>query len=109
MPGAEHAWEIPYVFGGQMRPGDAPPPAANSALSIPAIESEEDKAMAALIHSCWVAFAKTGEPKCATGPAWPKYTTASDQLMEFGSPSGVRTNFRKAAMDKFQAEEKSAK
>jgi para-nitrobenzyl esterase len=107
MPGAEHAWEIPYVFGGQMRPADAPPPAG--ALSIPPIESAEDKAMAALIHSCWVAFARTGEPKCASGPAWPKYTAASDQLMEFGSPSGVRTNFRKAEMDKFQAEEKNAK
>jgi para-nitrobenzyl esterase len=106
-PGARHAWEIPYVFGGAMRPADAPPPAA--ALAMPAVESAEDKAMAALIHSCWIAFAKTGEPKCASGPAWPKYTAASDQLMEFGSPSGVRTNFRKAAMDKFQAEEKNAK
>jgi para-nitrobenzyl esterase len=65
--------------------------------------------MAVLMHSCWVAFAKTGEPKCASGEAWPKYTAKSDQLMEFGAPSGVRTNFRKEALDKFQAAEKDAK
>ena len=28
---------------------------------------------------------------------------ASDQLMEFGSPSGVRTNFRKSELDAQQA------
>jgi para-nitrobenzyl esterase len=108
-PGAAHASEIPYVFGGQMRPADAPPAAAGSALATAPTQSEEDKAMAALMHSCWVAFARTGEPKCASGPAWPKYTSASDQLMEFGSPAGVRTNFRKASMDKWTAEEKNAK
>jgi para-nitrobenzyl esterase len=108
-PGAAHASEIPYVFGGQMRPSDAPPPAAGSALATAPAQSEEDKAMAALMHSCWVAFAKTGEPKCASGPAWPKYAPVLDQLMEFGSPSGVRTNFRKAAMDKWQAGEPNAK
>ena len=61
--------------------------------------------MTVLMHSCWAAFAKTGEPKCASGPAWPKYDPKTDQLMEFGSPSGVRTNFRKDALDKFTAAE----
>ena len=93
--GAAHAAEISYVFGGQMRPAGAPPAAAGSALAAPPTPSDEDKAMAALMHSCWVAFAKTGAPTCASGPAWPAYSPATDQLMEFGSPSGVRTNFRK--------------
>jgi para-nitrobenzyl esterase len=108
-PGAAHASEIPYVFGGRMRPDDAPPPAAGSALALPTEQSEEDKAMAALMHSCWVAFAKTGEPKCASGPAWPKYDVRTDQLMEFGMPSGVRANFRKEALDKAQAAEAGAR
>jgi para-nitrobenzyl esterase len=97
--GASHAAEIAYVFGGQMRPPGAPPAAAGSALAAPPTPSDEDKAMAALMHSCWVAFAKTGTPTCASGPAWPAYSPATDQLMEFGSPSGVRTNFRKEALD----------
>jgi para-nitrobenzyl esterase len=108
-PGAAHASEISYVFGGQMRPPGAPPAAAGSALAPPPEPTDEDKAMAVLMHSCWVAFAKTGEPKCASGPAWPKYDTKTDQLMEFGSPSGVRTNFRKEALDVATAAESSAK
>lgn len=107
--GAAHAAEIPYVFGGQMRPADAPPAAAGSALAAPPAPSEEDKAMAALMHSCWVAFAKTGAPTCASGPAWPAYTPANDQLMEFGSPSGVRTGFRKAELDKALAAQSGAR
>lgn len=107
--GAAHAAEIPYVFGGQMRSPGAPPPAAGSALATPATASDEDKAMAALMHSCWVGFAKTGAPKCASGPAWPAYSPASGQLMEFGAPSGVRTNFRKAALDKHTTAEPGAR
>lgn len=107
--GAAHAAEISYVFGGQMRPAGAPPAAAGSALAAPPTPSDEDKAMAALMHSCWVGFAKTGTPACATGPVWPAYSPASDQLMEFGSPSGVRTNFRKEDLDKAQAAEAGAR
>jgi para-nitrobenzyl esterase len=60
--------------------------------------SDEDKAMASLMHACWVSFAKTGAPKC--GPqAWPAYIPATDQLMEFGSSSGLQTNFRKMKLD----------
>ena len=66
------------------------------------------KAMAATVHACWVSFAKTGTPRC--GPtAWPKYDPKTDQLMEFGAPSGVRTGFRKAALDKAKAAEAGAK
>ena len=108
-PGAAHASEISYVFGGQMRPPGAPPAAAGSALAAPPEPSDEDKAMAVLMHSCWVAFAKTGTPTCASGPAWPKYDAKTDQLMEFGSPAGVRTNFRKADLDKATAAEPNAK
>jgi para-nitrobenzyl esterase len=108
-PGAAHASEISYVFGGQMRSAGAPPPAAGSALALPPEPTDEDKAMAVLMHSCWVAFAKTGEPKCASGPAWPKYDAKTDQLMEFGVASGVRTNFRKAELDTATAGEPNAK
>jgi para-nitrobenzyl esterase len=59
----------------------------------------DDRAMATLVHGCWVAFARTGWPACPSGPAWPAYDPRSDQLMEFGADSGVRTNFRKSRLD----------
>jgi len=104
-PGAAHASEIPYVYNSP-RPSRA---CGADASATPAPPSDEDKAMAALIHSCWVAFAKTGTPTCASGPAWPKYDAKTDQLMEFGTPSGVRVNFRKEALDKATAAEPNAK
>jgi para-nitrobenzyl esterase len=89
---AAHAAEIQYVFEywGRRTP-----------LSMVAAD---DKAMATLMHSCWVAFARTGTPACASGPAWPAYDKAKDQLMEFGAESGVRAQFRKAQLDAQEAE-----
>jgi para-nitrobenzyl esterase len=107
--GAAHAAEIAYVFGGQVRPPGAPAAAANGAIAPPSAPSEEDKAMARLMHSCWVAFAKTGEPRCASGPVWPAYSPATDQLMEFGVASGIRANFRKDALDAATAAEPAAR
>lgn len=104
--GASHASEISYVYGGSnRRPGAAAPEDSPTAS---AGGSAEDKAMAVMMHGCWVSFAKTGTPTCGDA-AWPAYTKAGDQLMEFGSPAGVRTNFRKAELDKAQAAEKDAK
>ncbi|HEY8572344.1 carboxylesterase/lipase family protein [Phenylobacterium sp.] len=105
--GAPHAGEIYYVFDGQLNPTMARPNPANP-VSGPAKPSEEDRAMAATMHACWVSFAKTGAPRCGTTP-WPNYDPRTDQLMEFGSPSGVRTNFRKAALDAAQAAEPAAR
>jgi para-nitrobenzyl esterase len=79
--GMPHGGEIGYVFG-NLRP-DATP--ADRAIS--------DAAM-----KYWVAFAKTGDPGSAGGPAWPVY--ASDQWMEFGVDGPVvRSDFRKAQLD----------
>ena len=87
---AGHADEIQYVweYWGRRTPMS--------------MVSAKDQEVAALMHACWVAFAKTGAPKC--GPAaWPAYTPAADQLMEFGKESGVRTQFPKAQLDAQQA------
>jgi len=92
IPGANHTSENPYVFDTQM--------------IVPNYASEivqEDREHAALMHSCWVAFAKTGAPACAGAPAWPRYRPGSDQLMEFGLKTEVRTHFRKPQLDAQQA------
>ena len=87
---ASHADEIQYVweYWGRRTPMS--------------MVSAKDQEVASLMHACWVSFAKTGAPKCGT-EAWPAYTPASDQLMEFGAVSGVRTHFRKAQLDAEQA------
>lgn len=78
-----HAAEIQYVFEywGRRTPLSMIKP--------------DDQAMATLMHGCWVSFAKTGKPACD----WPAYDPKSDQLMEFGAQSGVRTHFRKTRLD----------
>jgi para-nitrobenzyl esterase len=90
---AAHAAEIQYVFEywGRRTPMSA--------------VSDEDKAMASLVHGCWVAFARTGRPDCPSGPKWPAYDPRRDELMEFGQASGVRRGFRKRQLDATQAVE----
>lgn len=86
-PTAWHAGEIDFVFDDfdQWVP--------------PGSISDEDRAKAAQTHSCWVAFAKVGVPRCDGGPAWPAYKPATDQLLEIGRENRVLTNFRKPQMD----------
>jgi para-nitrobenzyl esterase len=83
---AGHAAEIQYVleYWGRRTPMS--------------LVSDEDRAMAGLMHGCWVAFARTSAPRCG-GMDWPAYDPARDQLMEFGAQSGVRTHLRKAQLD----------
>ena len=60
--------------------------------------SDEDRAMASLMHGCWVGFARTGAPTCE-GQDWPAYDPASDQLLEFGAERGVRQGFGRSQLD----------
>ena len=94
-PGASHASEIPFVFDTWDKLGR---------LSELITLTPQDKAMTALVHGCWVAFAKTGKPGCADAPAWPEYTTARDTLMDFDdAPPSLKTNFRKPQLDAQEA------
>jgi para-nitrobenzyl esterase len=87
-PGTNHASEIPFVFDSlDAVPGRTP------------LITPSERAEATLAHSCWVGFARAGRPDCAGGQAWPAYTPATDQLLEFSDPAGVRTHFRKAQLD----------
>jgi para-nitrobenzyl esterase len=88
IPGANHTSENPYVFDTQM----IIPNYADQIV-------DEDRALAATMHSCWVALAKTGTPTCAGAPAWPAYSAANDTLMEFGLTVEPRARFRKAQRD----------
>jgi para-nitrobenzyl esterase len=98
IPGANHTSENPYVFDTQMI-------VPNYASEIVA----DDRAVAAFMHSCWVSFAKTGRPSCAAdGRAWPAYSSATDELMDFDSPSKIVAHYRKAQLDAQEAAEGAA-
>lgn len=86
---AAHAAEIQYVleYWGRRTPESA--------------VAADDRAMAKLMHGCWVAFAKTGAPACDT--PWPSYDSNKDELVEFGAETSVRADFRKSQLDAQQA------
>jgi para-nitrobenzyl esterase len=82
--GAAHGGEVPFVFGSWLAPFDR-------------MAAPETHAMEALVHGCWVAFAKTGNP--TDGKTWPTYSLAADELMEFGETSGLVAHFHKPQYD----------
>ncbi|HEY5070483.1 MAG TPA: carboxylesterase family protein [Caulobacteraceae bacterium] len=92
--GAGHASEIPYVFASWDKLG---------AIGMGLKPSAGDLEMTRIVHACWVAFAKSGVPACPPAPAWPRYTPASDRLMEFDSAPAVKQHFRKAELDAQEA------
>ena len=84
--GATHGAEIPYVFDSwDQIPGSAP--------------TAEMREVTRVMHGCWVAFARTGIPRCEGAPPWPRYTARGDRLMEFGAAPVVRTHFRRPQLD----------
>jgi para-nitrobenzyl esterase len=68
-----HGSDVFYVFGTFAQRPDGGPPATPA-----------DLAMGTLIHTCWVNFAKTGQPSCSGADAWPAYTQENDSWMVFG-------------------------
>jgi para-nitrobenzyl esterase len=101
--GAAHGSEIPYVFD-NLRDQ----PLAFGGREIPAATPEDHK-IATAMHAYWAAFAKTGDPGSAGGPAWPRETLAGDPLLEFGEGGiAVRPDFDKARLDLLEADQHHA-
>ncbi len=70
--GAQHASDIPFFFDTQaIKYGDATTP--------------RDNAMGETISAYLVNFAKTGDPNGGRLPRWPKYSKASDKIMDFAA------------------------
>jgi para-nitrobenzyl esterase len=66
--GAIHTAEIPFAFAGPKQK-----------------LAPEDQPLATAVNAYWAAFIKSGNPGAAGGPAWPKFTAASEASIEFGA------------------------
>jgi para-nitrobenzyl esterase len=81
--GAPHTAEIKYAFAGPKQKF-----------------APEDLPLAQSVNAYWAAFIKNGNPAGAGGPAWPKFTPATEAYMEFGAGGPVaHDHFLKAQLD----------
>jgi para-nitrobenzyl esterase len=73
--GTPHAQERQYVF--------------DTLHTSPYPTNANDAVQADFAAAYWTNFAKTGDPNGAGLPAWPRYASASDQLLEFTNAGPV--------------------
>lgn len=73
---ANHAGELPYVFGNLHRNAGA--------------YDASDFALSDTMRTAWVNFTKYGDPNGPGVPAWPQFADAPTQVMEFGEQTGMR-------------------
>lgn len=73
--GMPHAQERQYVF--------------NTLHTSPWPTDANDQVQADFATTYWVNFAKTGDPNGTGLPAWPRYTRATDQLLDFTNAGPV--------------------
>jgi carboxylesterase type B len=60
----------------------------------------EDLPLAKAVNAYWAAFIKSGDPDSAGGPAWRRFTPATEASMEFGAAGPVaREHHLKAQLD----------
>jgi para-nitrobenzyl esterase len=93
MIGAGHGSEIPYVFDSWRQS-----PMGGRFMT------ERDRAEAAMVHACWVAFAKQGSPVCPGAPMWPAYRKDGDELLDFGATAVVRRGLDASQLDFIEAQ-----
>lgn len=90
--GALHATDIPFFFDTQ-------------AIKYGPATTPRDNAMGAAISAYLVNFVRTGEPNDAGLPAWPRYSSSSDEIMDFAADGTARPGKdpRGAEIDQVQA------
>jgi para-nitrobenzyl esterase len=85
--GADHGSEIPYVF---------------SSWNINRL-SADDRRVTATLHSCWVAFARSGVPACESAPQWLAYRPDAQWLMAFAEQPTMQKASDGAILDAVHA------
>jgi para-nitrobenzyl esterase len=86
--GAAHGEELPFVFDTWDKiPG------------IARLINDDDRRVTKMMHECWISFARSGKPECATVPEWPTYDATTNWTMELGKESKLHQHYRKAQYD----------
>ena len=101
LPGADHGAEVAYVFGFLPKMAFDRPPEDTwpGPRHIPAA-TPGDWAISDALQAYWVAFAKTGSPGNAGGPAWTVAGADGDPVMEFGDDGvALRAGFKTMQLD----------
>jgi len=96
--GSPHGGEIAFVFGTLTD-------RSGSTLS------PEDTEVSRIAQSYWVNFAKTGDPKGAGLPTWPRHDPNKDLIFDFhpDGTAGAIPDIRKARLDVMQLATDSGK
>jgi para-nitrobenzyl esterase len=81
---ANHATEIPYVFGNLPKDGGC---------------DGRDDALSEAMQAAWVAFARTGDPNVAGAPEWPNFDPGRGIAMRFGEAPAPGAYPRGVAFD----------
>ena len=81
--GAEHAIDVPLVFGTLDAGGSQTGTGA------------EARAASARMQDCFVAFARSGDPNCRSVPRWPRYTLQERATMIFDTDVRLARNPRR--------------
>ncbi len=71
--GAFHACEIPYVF--------------DNLQALPWLIDDADRAVATLVSSYWINFAKSGDPNGPGLPPWPSFRSPGATVMALDAPA----------------------
>lgn len=73
--GAQHSFELPYVFGSLPAPGKI----------LGGAYGEADRRLSDLMIAYWTNFAKRGDPNGATLPSWPRFDTGRQNYVRFAT------------------------
>ncbi|MES1198538.1 MAG: carboxylesterase/lipase family protein [Pseudomonadota bacterium] len=87
--GSPHTLDIPLVFGNL------------EASSFVGERTAEGEAMSRQMMDAFVAFAKTGDPNCASIPRWAPYTLPTRETMIFDTVSRMENDPRRAERELF--------
>jgi para-nitrobenzyl esterase len=87
---AVHTLELDYVFGD---------PAAPFSRLFPGAPVPPDPALVMRVQDYWLRFARTGDPNGGAGPAWPRYSAASDEHLVLDRSTTTGTGLDKAECD----------
>jgi carboxylesterase type B len=69
---------------------------------MPGIErvlNDDDRRVTSIMHDCWVAFARTGTPRCDGVPEWPAYDETNRWTMELNANPQLHRHYRSAQYD----------